>query len=78
MIDNKRRHRLNFAPHIGLDAPDNGMFIAHAGLDPIDQIKFIADQGFAGIEDNFLKLRSPEVQRKIGETLDRHNLQMGC
>lgn len=78
MIDNKHRRRLNFAPHIGLDAPDNGMFIAHAGLEPIDQIKFIADQGFAGIEDNFLKLRSKEVQNKIGETLDRHNLQMGC
>lgn len=78
MIDKKRHNCLNFAPHIGLDAPDNGMFTAHAGLDPIDQIKFIADQGFAGIEDNFLKLRSPEVQNKIGETLDQHNLKMGC
>lgn len=77
-IGNKRGHHLNYAPHIGLDAPDNGMFVAHAGTDPIDQIKFIADQGFAGIEDNFLKLRSPEVQNKIGETLDRYNMRMGC
>lgn len=78
MIENKHRLSSNFAPHIGLDTPDNGMFIAHAGQDPIDQIKFIADQGFAGIEDNFLKLRSKQVQNKIGETLDQHNLKMGC
>lgn len=54
------------------------MFPHHAGRDPIDQIKFIADQGFAGIEDNFLKLRPIEIQEKIGKALAQHNLQMGC
>lgn len=77
-ISNKRGHQLNYAPHIGLNAPDDGLFVAHAGKDPLDQIKFIADQGFAGIEDNFLKLRPIDVQEKIGRELERHGMQMGC
>lgn len=68
---------MKFAPHIGLNSPDDVMFPHHVGRDPIDQIKFIADQEFAGIEDNFLKLRPIEVQEKIGKELERHNLQMG-
>lgn len=78
MLTNQRGHHLNFAPHIGLNSPDDGMFVAHAGSDPIDQIKFIADHGFAGIEDNFLKLRTVEVQEKIGRELERHHMKMGC
>jgi hydroxypyruvate isomerase len=78
MVRNKRGHHLNYAPHIGLTSPDEVLFLEHAGRDPIDQIKFIADQGFAGIEDNFLKLRPIEVQEKIGRELERHGMQMGC
>lgn len=77
-ISNKRGHHLNYAPHIGLNAPDDGMFVAHAGKDPLDQIKFIAEQGFAGIEDNFLKLRPIDVQEKIGRELERYGMEMGC
>lgn len=69
---------MKFAPHIGLTSLDDVLFAEHAGKDPIDQIKFIADRGFAGIEDNFLKLRPVEVQEKIGRELERHDLQMGC
>ncbi len=75
---NRRGHHLNYAPHIGLTSPDNALFAEHAGSNPIDQIKFIAEQGFAGIEDNFLKLRPVEVQEKIGKELERHGMQMGC
>lgn len=75
---NRHGYNLNYAPHIGLTSPDDGLFVEHAGRDPIDQIKFIAEQGFAGIEDNFLKLRPVEVQEKIGSELERHELQMGC
>jgi hydroxypyruvate isomerase len=78
MIHNKRGHHLNYAPHIGLTSTDEVLFLEHAGRDPIDQIKFIADLGFAGIEDNFLKLRPIEVQEKIGRELERHGMQMGC
>ena len=69
---------MKFAPHIGLNSPDDVMFPDSAGSDPIDQIKFIAERGFSGIEDNFLKLRPVEVQEKIGKELDKHDLQMGC
>lgn len=75
----KRHLNMRFAPHIGLSKPvGDGLFKNLAGADPIDQVKFIADQGFAGIEDNFLKLRPVEVQEKIGKELDRHRMEMGC
>ncbi len=54
---------MKFAPHIGLSSPDDVMFPHHAGRDLIDQIKFIADQGFAGIEDNFLKQEKQEKKQ---------------
>lgn len=75
---NRRGHHLNYAPHIGLTSPVDVLFAEHAGSNPIDQIKFIADQGFAGIEDNFLKLRPVEMQKKMGKELERHGMQMGC
>ena len=68
---------MKFAPHIGLSSPEDFMFPSHAGNDPIDQIKFIADRGFAGIEDNFLKLRPLDIQEKIGKELAKHDLEMG-
>lgn len=77
-ILNKRGHHLNYAPHIGLTSPDEVLFLEHAGRDPIEQIKFIADLGFAGIEDNFLKLRPIQIQEKIGRELERYGMQMGC
>lgn len=61
-----QRFKLNYAPHLGLTRPDEGMFREHAGSDPIDQIKFIAAQGFTAIEDNFLKMRPVQVQEQIG------------
>lgn len=71
--------KIRFAPHIGLNKPDDdGLFKNLAGNDPIDQIKVIADQGFAGIEDNFLKLRPVEVQEKIGRELEKQGMEMGC
>ena len=69
---------MKLAPHIGLSSPEDFMFSSYAGSDPLDQIKFIAGRGFTGIEDNFLKLRSVEVQEKIGKELAKRNLQMGC
>lgn len=73
-----KRFKLNYAPHLGLTRPDEGMFPEHAGLDPVDQIKFIADRGFVAIEDNFLKARPVQVQEQIGNELAQRELQMGC
>lgn len=62
--------QMNYAPHLG-------MFKHHAGEDPIDQINFMAEQGFKAFEDNGMSGRPVELQKKIGETLARHNMQMG-
>ena len=62
---------MKFAPHLGLLSPDAGMFRHHAGDDPVDQIKFMADQGFTAMEDNWMKIRDVDVQRRVGLELER-------
>jgi hydroxypyruvate isomerase len=73
----ERRFKLNYAPHLGLWSADTGMFREHAGPDPIDQIKFMSNQGFAALEDNWMRTRSVELQEKIGKELDKLGMQMG-
>jgi hydroxypyruvate isomerase len=53
------------------------MFSNHAGKDFIDQIKFAHDQGFNAIEDNGMMSRTPEMQSKIGDTLEKLGMRMG-
>lgn len=65
-----RKFKLRYAPH-------PGMFKASAGTEIIDQIKFAADQGFTAWEDNGMARRSPELQSKIGQTLDSLGMSMG-
>jgi hydroxypyruvate isomerase len=62
--------KLNYAPHAG-------MFKNHAGEDFIDQIKFMHDQGFRSIEDNGMMARPVEMQKKIGDTLEKLGMTMG-
>jgi len=66
----KRRFTLNYAPHFGT-------FRHSAGADLIDQIKFMADQGFTALEDNPMRGRPQDVQKKIRKEMDRHGMQMG-
>ena len=61
---------LNYAPHLG-------MFQQHAGKDPVDQLNFMADVGFRAFEDNGMKNRSIETQKKMAETMARKNMTMG-
>ncbi|MEM9309383.1 MAG: TIM barrel protein [Pseudomonadota bacterium] len=68
---------LKFAPHLGLLSPDAGMFRHHAGEDPVDQVKFMADRGFTAMEDNWMKIRDVEVQRRVGQELERQGMEMG-
>ena len=71
--------KLRFAPHIGLTSLDTPLFKDSVGtLDPVAHIDFIADLGFAGIEDNLLKLRPAADQERIGQALARRGLAMGC
>jgi hydroxypyruvate isomerase len=66
----KRQFKLRYGPHIG-------MFENSAGKDPIDQLKFMADEGFTAFEDNGMKDRTPELQSKMGETMQKLSIQMG-
>jgi hydroxypyruvate isomerase len=55
----------------------DGMFKNNGGADFIDQIKFAYDMGFRSIEDNGMMGRSPEQQKKIGDTLAKLGMRMG-
>ncbi|MEM6668380.1 MAG: TIM barrel protein [Pseudomonadota bacterium] len=68
---------MKFAPHLGLLTPEAGMFRHHAGDDPVDQVKFMADRGFTAMEDNWMKIRDVEVQRRVGRELERLDMEMG-
>ena len=61
---------LNYAPHLG-------MFKYHAGEDPIDQLNFMADQGFRAFEDNDMKKRDLDLQKKMADTMTKRGLSMG-
>lgn len=61
---------LNYATH-------DGMFKNSAGADFIDQIKFAYDHGFRSIEDNGMMARTPDMQKKIGDTLQKLGMNMG-
>ncbi|MCH2151752.1 MAG: TIM barrel protein [Phycisphaerales bacterium] len=58
-------------------APSFGHFVNHAGNDHVSQIDFMADAGFRSIEDNGMRERSPEDQKRIADALERHEMRMG-
>jgi hydroxypyruvate isomerase len=65
-----RRFRLRYAPHFG-------MFRQLGGADLVDQLKFAADQGFTAWEDNEMKSRPVEDQKRIAAALERLGMEMG-
>ena len=64
------KFQLKYAPHIG-------MFKHHAGEDPLEQLTFMADQGFTAFEDNGMKGRTVEVQKKMAAMMQQRNMTMG-
>ena len=66
----KQNFKLHYAPHFG-------MFSNHAGDDPIDQVNFIADIGFTAFEDNGMKGRPVDLQKRIAQTMEKRDLMMG-
>ena len=66
------RHTFNlkYAPHFG-------MFDNHAGKDLIDQLTFMSEVGFRALEDNGMMGRTPEMQEKIGNHLNKLGMEMG-
>src|SRR5690349_14619135 len=69
-ITDNKPFQLNYGFH-------DGMFKNNGGNDFIDQIKFGYDQGFRSIEDNGMMGRTPEMQKKIGDTLAKLGMSMG-
>lgn len=69
---------LRLGLHLGVMSVEKPLYRRSLdSIDPIDHIRLAADLGFAGITDNLLKSRSPEVQSAMGEELARLNLAMG-
>lgn len=64
------KFKMKFAPHLG-------MFQHHAGEDPLDQLQFMADQGFYAFEDNGMKDREVDMQKKMGEKMAKLGIEMG-
>ncbi|NUQ23226.1 MAG: TIM barrel protein [Saprospiraceae bacterium] len=62
--------KLKYAPH-------TGMFNAHAGEDPVDQLHFMADEGFTAFEDNGMKDRDVDTQKRMGEAMAKRGMTMG-
>ncbi len=69
-VHDTKTFKLNYAFH-------DGMFKNHGGDNFIDQIKFAYDQGFRAIEDNGMMGRTPEQQKKIGDTLAKLGMTIG-
>ena len=68
--NNKYKFNLKYAPHLG-------MFKHHAGNDPIDQLRFMVEQGFTAFEDNNMKKRDVETQKRMASFMNNNNMQMG-
>lgn len=65
------------AGHLGVRGPDAPLF-RHlaASTSAADQIGFLARHGFAGVSDNYLVLREPDLQARIGQQAAAHGLEM--
>jgi hydroxypyruvate isomerase len=66
----KHNFNLKYAPHFG-------MFKNHAGDDLLDQLTFMSEMGFKALEDNGMMGRTPEMQEKIGNHLNKLGMEMG-
>lgn len=67
-VDSK--FKMAFAPH-------PGMFKASGGKDVLDQIRFAHDQGFTAWEHNPMPNETPELQKQIGDLLEKLDMKMG-
>lgn len=62
--------QLNYAPHFGMfkNSAPNGL---------MNELDFMADHGFRALEDNGMKDRSIENQKKIARKMQQLNMKMG-
>ena len=70
--------KMRYATHLGLLAPDAPMFRHSArSVGVEEQIAYLAGIGFAGVQDNFLKMRSVDEQERIGRAAAQQGLEIG-
>ena len=69
-------HGLSFAPHVGLNSMEDGMFAHHAGSGVVEQLRFMRALGFRAFEDNFMKLRPVDEQRAIAREMERLDMRL--
>ena len=66
----EKRFTLRYAPHFGL-------FKELGGKELVDQLKFAADEGFTAWEDNGMKGRPVDEQRRIADAMQQLGIEMG-
>ncbi len=66
----KRPFSMQFAPHFG-------MFSKSASGNLLDELRFAADQGFRAWEDNPMKDRPVDEQKRIAKEMERLEMRMG-
>lgn len=66
----KHSFNLKYAPH-------DGMFKSHAGEDIISQLEFISEQGFTAFEDNEMRNRPIEEQKRMASKMEQLGMEMG-
>ncbi len=66
----KHTFNLKYAPHLG-------MFEHAAGKEALDQLQYMADQGFKAFEDNGMKDRPIQEQKRMALAMNRLGIEMG-
>jgi len=69
-LSSNHKFNLKYAPH-------ENMFKELGGSSIIDQLEFIADQGFTAFEDNEMRNRPLEEQKKMASVMEKRGLEMG-
>jgi hydroxypyruvate isomerase len=70
---------LRYASHLGFRALDLPLYRDSVGsLDPVAHIEFAAGLGFAGVQDALARRRTPEEQKRVGDTRAKLGLEAGC
>ena len=74
-VEESKVHKLKFAPNIYKWT--NLFPVSCKGLSEVDQIKFFHDLGFIAFEDNDMAGRPVEIQKAMGNELERLGMEMG-
>jgi hydroxypyruvate isomerase len=62
--------QLDYAPHFG-------MFSQSATGGILNELDFMAERGFRSLEDNDMKKRPLEMQKKLAAKMEKHGMRMG-